>query len=349
MMEARLDESLKKDRKMRPRALANTIFLSALFWAWALQLTFCSAGHAQQATQLCVQTSTSGGALSCVPVTSANPLPTSGGGGGGGGAITAASGSYSSGALSAGSVVDLGTGGSPAANTVNSRLATINTTLGSPFQTGGSIGNTAFVANAGTNLNTSALALETGGNLATLAGVVTSAVAQTNEKQINGVVPLMGNGVTGTGAQRVTIASDNTAFAVNATVQASSNIIGNVRIDQTTLGTTNGFTEVPANAALTNISASTSATPATATQLLAASATHHKVIIRVEGGATVCFSKYTTTPVTTGAAGVFCLAGASTANNGTGGSYTTPVGMTDPNAIYMVSGTASVGVYAEWQ
>jgi hypothetical protein len=38
-----------------------------------------------------------------------------------------------------------------------------------------------------------------------------------NVSQINGVAPLMGNGVTGTGSQRVTIASDNTAFGVNAT------------------------------------------------------------------------------------------------------------------------------------
>lgn len=37
-----------------------------------------------------------------------------------------------------------------------------------------------------------------------------------NIAQINGVTPLMGNGVTGTGSQRVTIASDNTAFSVNA-------------------------------------------------------------------------------------------------------------------------------------
>lgn len=80
-------------------------------------------------------------------------------------------------------------------------------------------------ANAGTNLNTSLLALESGGNLATLAGTVTASVLQTNTKQINGIVPLMGNGVTGTGSQRVTIASDNTAFSV--------------KIDQTTVGTTN--------------------------------------------------------------------------------------------------------------
>jgi len=36
-----------------------------------------------------------------------------------------------------------------------------------------------------------------------------------NVAQINGVTPLMGNGITGTGSQRVTIASDNTAFTVN--------------------------------------------------------------------------------------------------------------------------------------
>ena len=44
-----------------------------------------------------------------------------------------------------------------------------------------------------------------------------SANQSVNKAQINGVTPLMGNGVTGTGSQRVTIASDNTAFAVNAT------------------------------------------------------------------------------------------------------------------------------------
>lgn len=85
-------------------------------------------------------------------------------------------------------------------------------------------------ANAGTNLNTSLLALESGGNLATLAGAITASVSQDNVKQINGVTPLMGNGVTGTGSQRVTIASDNTAFAVNATLSAeTTKVIGVTR------------------------------------------------------------------------------------------------------------------------
>lgn len=48
-----------------------------------------------------------------------------------------------------------------------------------------------------------------------------------NVAQINGVTTLMGNGVTGTGSQRVTIASDNTPYAV--------------KIDQTTPGTTNNI------------------------------------------------------------------------------------------------------------
>lgn len=44
----------------------------------------------------------------------------------------------------------------------------------------GSIANTAFIANAGTNLNTSLLALEGGGNLATLAGAVSSSKFNVN-------------------------------------------------------------------------------------------------------------------------------------------------------------------------
>ena len=95
--------------------------------------------------------------------------------------------------------------------------------------TGGTV-----TANAGTNLNTSLLALESGGNLATLAGAITASVAQANVKQINGTTVLMGNGVTGTGSQRVTIASDNTAFSVNATpvTQADTFMLGGVNIKE---------------------------------------------------------------------------------------------------------------------
>lgn len=45
-----------------------------------------------------------------------------------------------------------------------------------------------------------------------------------NIAQINGVTPLMGNGVTGTGSQRVTIASDNTAFQTQPMTPTASAI-----------------------------------------------------------------------------------------------------------------------------
>lgn len=85
-------------------------------------------------------------------------------------------------------------------------------------------------ANAGTNLNTSLLALESGGNLATLAGAVTSSKVQANTAQINGVAPSMGNGVSGTGVQRVTIASDSTGQVALA---AGSATIGALTANQT--------------------------------------------------------------------------------------------------------------------
>lgn len=94
-------------------------------------------------------------------------------------------------------------------------------------------------ANAGTNLNTSALALESGGNLATLAGGVTSSVYQHNIKQVNGITVLTGTGATGTGSQRVTVATDSATVAGSATIPAGTNVIGKVGIDQTTPGTTN--------------------------------------------------------------------------------------------------------------
>lgn len=51
-----------------------------------------------------------------------------------------------------------------------------------------------------------------------------------NVAQINGVTPLMGNGTTGTGSPRVTIASDNTAFSVNSTLGTeTTKVIGTVR------------------------------------------------------------------------------------------------------------------------
>lgn len=67
--------------------------------------------------------------------------------------------------------------------------------------------------------------------------VALAANQSVNAAQINGVTPLMGNGATGTGSQRVTVASDNTPFAV--------------KIDQTTPGTTN-LVALAANQSINN-------------------------------------------------------------------------------------------------
>lgn len=93
------------------------------------------------------------------------------------------------------------------------------------------------------------------GNLLTSTGnaldvnLKTSAASNisTNIAQINGVTPLMGNGVTGTGSQRVTISSDNTAFSVNAiqsgtwTVQPGNTPNSTPWLTQDSPGTTGGL------------------------------------------------------------------------------------------------------------
>lgn len=83
-------------------------------------------------------------------------------------------------------------------------------------------------ANAGTNLNTSLLALESGGNLATLAGAITSSVMQSNTKQVNGVATSTGAGAVGTGSQRVAVGQDTTTIAGSApgtAGTASANVV----------------------------------------------------------------------------------------------------------------------------
>lgn len=75
-----------------------------------------------------------------------------------------------------------------------------------------------------------------------------SSIGPVNNSQINGVTPLMGNGVTGTGAQRVTIASDNTAFAVNATLQTGAAVIGALSANQSAnVAQINGVTALMGN------------------------------------------------------------------------------------------------------
>lgn len=103
--------------------------------------------------------------------------------------------------------VSLPTGASSAANqsTIISSLATIATNTGAAIPAG-----TALIGKVGIDQTTVGTT-----NAISLAQIGTTTVAT-------------GNGVVGTGVQRVSIASDNTAFAVNNTSQAGTANIGNV-------------------------------------------------------------------------------------------------------------------------
>lgn len=71
-------------------------------------------------------------------------------------------------------------------------------------------------------------AVESGGNLSTIAGAITSSVIQSNTKQVNGVATLAGAGAVGTGAQRVAVGQDTTTIAGSApgtAGAASANVV----------------------------------------------------------------------------------------------------------------------------
>lgn len=71
-------------------------------------------------------------------------------------------------------------------------------------------------------------AVETGGNLATIAGAVTASIVQSNTKQVNGVTTLAGAGAVGTGSQRVAVGQDTTTIAGSApgtAGAASANVV----------------------------------------------------------------------------------------------------------------------------
>ena len=120
-----------------------------------------------------------------------------------------------------------------------------------------------------------------------VSGTVTTtppANASTNIAQMNAVTVLMGNGVTGTGSQRVTIASDNTAFSVNA-VQSGTWNVGTVTTVSAVTGITNAL---PAGSNLIGRTvADTSAATggiANTTRLAATAATTNALLIRNGSG-----------------------------------------------------------------
>lgn len=130
------------------------------------------------------------------------------------------------------------------------------------------IGGTAIDANSGNkSAATPRMVIATDQpNLTTALNVAIAGNQATNVAQINGVTPLMGNGVTGTGSQRVTIASDNTAFSVNATLGAeTTKVIGTVRIQGNVGGVLDSAPDATAPANVLNVAGRFVTTPATLT------------------------------------------------------------------------------------
>lgn len=100
-----------------------------------------------------------------------------------------------------------------------------------------------ITVNAGTNLNTSALALESGGNLATIAGDTTSidgkivACDTTNLAFETGNLAVIAGDTTSIDGKIV--ACDTNNVTIGAELPSGTQLIGKVGIDQTTDGTTN--------------------------------------------------------------------------------------------------------------
>jgi hypothetical protein len=108
----------------------------------------------------------------------------------------------------------------------NTKLTTINTTLGTPFQAGGAISNTGFNVNnfpATQPISAVSLPLPTGG--------ATSALQSTQDTSINTLLK-----------PSSTLNAVTTLGTITNALPVGANIIGKISIDQTTQGTTNFVT-----------------------------------------------------------------------------------------------------------
>lgn len=120
---------------------------------------------------------------------------------------------------------DVVTAQATAIGTTKTSLVGVSTTTAAPTYTTGTI-------NPLNSTTTGALRVDNSGVTQPVSGTVSITTnSAVNVAQINAVAPLMGNGVTGTGSQRVTIASDGTAISTVGYIS--------VKVDQTTPGTTN--------------------------------------------------------------------------------------------------------------
>lgn len=295
--------------------------------------------------------------ITCVTSTSTTTVNTAGGaglptgtgggggsGGGGGGAITAASGSYASGALSSGSVasgayasgsigsgamVDLGAIADAAATagstgTVSAKLrlattqlATINTTLGTPFQAGGSIGNTTFGAtqgNAGSNAQAWWTRIGDATNGPAAVKAASTAPAATDPALVVSISP---NSVNANG--QATMA--NSAPVVVASNQSAIPVSGAVNVTPTTCS-------------------GTIATGGTAQNAITAGATLHGFTIANIDTSEVLWINFIGTAAASGTDS-FPLAPATATTFAALSSYTTPVGAGYNTNLSVIAATSA--------
>lgn len=144
----------------------------------------------------------------------------------------------------------------------NATLVTINTTLGSPFQAGGSIGNTSFIATqaTGTNLHTvvdnfpatqpisGTVAVSNFPATQPVSGTVTANQGTSpwvsNITQFGSSNVVTGTGASGAGIPRVTVSNDSNILASQSGTWNITNISGTISLptgastsaNQTTLG-----------------------------------------------------------------------------------------------------------------
>ena len=199
---------------------------------------------------------------------------------------------------------------------LQSGLTTINTTLGSPMQTtGGTVtanaGSGTFTisgsvtANAGTNLNTSLLALESGGNLATIAGAVSSSkmaiksadgdqvtigtttgaavvtdATGTLQQYLRGLVKLIAAGISATVSGTVTA---NAGTNLNTSALATSaNLTAGTQKTQIVDGSGNVIAS--AGNALFHTNAPTSSSTSAASKTVSASASVTSLVVKASAG-----------------------------------------------------------------
>lgn len=208
---------------------------------------------------------------------------------------------------------------SPTANTVNDRLKTINTTLGTPFQAGGSIGNTSFEATQATaaSLNATVVGTGTFAVQATLAAETTKVIGTVNQGTspwvISGTVTAPNASVvaqgTALGSTSVTLAG--ASVTTNAPTFTAGNInqlsltpAGGLRIDlkDTAANTNNLNVNLAASGATVTITGTVTANAGTGTlatsnaalALAQGSTTSGQAGPLIQGAVTTAAPSYTT-------------------------------------------------------